>query len=101
MAERHIPAIGNQVLVSGKKKVGMVSALLTDGQVQEPTAFVVKYGLLHKKTKRIPLAQIKWINAENVVLELTDRQFAALPEWQEGEAAAAVEPGSASGPTPA
>ena len=99
MAERHIPAIGNQVLVSGKKKVGMVSALLTDVQVQEPTAFVVKYGLLHKKTKRVTLTQIKWINAENVVLELTDRQFAALPEWQGADVAA--EPDASPGPTPA
>ncbi len=81
MAAQHVPAVGNHVLISGGKKAGTVTSLITASQRDTISAFVVHYGWRKRKAKVVPIEDVKWVNTNSVILTLSSKQFDELADW--------------------
>lgn len=81
MATQHIPAVGSHVILSGGKKSGSVTSLVTAEHGETVAGFVVHYGWRKRKAKVVPISGVKWVNENSVVLELSRKQFDALNDW--------------------
>lgn len=81
MAEQHVPSVGSQVRFSGGKKSGTITNLVTEDGSEQVVGFIVHYGWRGHHAKLIPMTEVKWINDDSVVLELSRRQFDKLSEW--------------------
>lgn len=102
MAAPHVPAIGSHVLISGGKKAGTVTSLITAGQRDTVSAFVVHYGWRKRKAKLVPIEHVKWVNANNVILNLSSKQFDELSDWAPArQSSSSVAESGASGATTA
>lgn len=81
MAAQHVPSVGSHVIVSGGKKAGTVTSLITEGRGDVVSGFVVHYGWRGRKAKIVPIEDVKWVNPDNVVLTLSRKQFDHLANW--------------------
>lgn len=81
MATQSVPAIGSDVILSGGKKTGKVTSLISDGLDDAVSGFVVHYGWRKNKAKFVPLGDVKWVNPNNVIVNLSRRQFSELSNW--------------------
>ncbi|HEX7104168.1 MAG TPA: PRC-barrel domain-containing protein [Nitrolancea sp.] len=81
MAELRVPSVGNHVRSSDGKKSGTVTNLVTADGSDQVVGFIVHYGWRGHHAKLIPMSDVKWVNDDNVVLELSLRQFDKLSEW--------------------
>lgn len=84
MATQQVPAIGSDVILSGGKKTGKVTSLISDGRDNMVSGFVVHYGWRKKKAKFVPMGDVKWVNSNNVIVDLSRRQFDGLSDWTVG-----------------
>ncbi len=81
MAENHVPVVGSHVIISGGKKAGSVTSLITASDRVTVSGFVVHYGWRKRKAKVVPIEDVKWVNPDNVVLTLSRHQFDKLADW--------------------
>jgi 7-cyano-7-deazaguanine synthase in queuosine biosynthesis len=81
LAELHIPSVGSHVRFSGGKNSGTVTRLIMADDSDRVVSFIVHYGWRSQKAKMVPIENVKWVNADNVVLTLSRKQFDALDEW--------------------
>jgi uncharacterized protein YrrD len=81
MAELLVPTVGSRVRFTGGKKSGTITNLVTADGSEQVVGFIVHYGWRGHHAKLIPMSDVKWVNADNVVLELSRRQFDKLSEW--------------------
>ncbi|HVB64079.1 MAG TPA: hypothetical protein VNE17_05060 [Nitrolancea sp.] len=81
MAELHIPSVGSHVRFAGGKHTGTVTTLVMAHDSDRVVSFIVHYGWRSRKAKMIPVERVKWVNADNVVLSISRKQFDALDEW--------------------
>jgi len=81
LAELHIPSVGSHVRFAGGKHTGTVTTLVMAHDSDRVASFIVHYGWRSRKAKMIPIESVKWVNADNVVLTISRKQFDALDEW--------------------
>ncbi len=91
MATQHIPAVGSHVILAGGKKSGTVSSLMAADGGESVTGFVVHFGWRKRKAKVVPIADVKWVNDDSVVLTLSRKQFASLADWAPPASSGAAE----------
>jgi len=82
MADLHVPSVGSHVRFSDGKKSGTITNLVTADGSEQVVGFIVHYGWRGHHAKLIPMSDVKWVNDDNVVLELSLRQFDKLSEWR-------------------
>jgi hypothetical protein len=81
MADLRVPSVGNHLRFSDGKKSGTITNLVTADGSEQVVGFIVHYGWRGHHAKLIPMSEVKWVNEDNVVLELSLRQFDKLSDW--------------------
>ncbi len=69
-----------RVLGGHGKALGKVETLDHDNDGAELSAVVVRHGLLRNKLTSVPVAKVKWVNSDSVILDITPGAFKRLPK---------------------
>lgn len=75
---------GAKVMDRGGDHVGNVQQLLTDGQAERATHFVISQGLLLKTRKLVPVSWVTSYESDRVNLAVDKDFLDRLPEYDEG-----------------
>lgn len=68
-----------RVLGAGGKRLGRIDTLVRDALTGHLLSLTVRHGLRGRRVTSLPARQVKWVNDNSVVLDVTKAAFKRLP----------------------